>query len=166
MLKSAFVPGETKGFSLIEVVIALGICAFAIVAIFGMFSLGYKNVGEAGNEFNAANLASLIVAQRRADPTNTSANLVLPALNQPIATDWQEKTVGWDGLPSNDPNAPYRLRYRAGLTNSASLSGVGTNSQTALICISLSWPAAADATKATTSHYELVTEVHVPNTTP
>lgn len=162
-MKSGFPPKDCEGFSLIEVVIALGICAFAIVAILGMFSVGFRSENEASGEFNAANLASLIVAQRRADPTNANANLTLPPLDQAIPSGWQDATVGWDGKPSSDPNAPYHVRYRAGLMDLNSLSGKGKNSQTAVVYLSLSWPAAAKADSKTASHYELVTEVHVPH---
>ena len=152
---------EEKGFTLIEVVIALGICSFALVAIFGMFSIGVQSVGQASGEFQAANLASLIVSQRRAAPTDAGLSLALPPVNQPL-TEWQETNVGWDGLPSNDPGAPYRLRYRAGLTNPGIPGSSGTNSKIALVCLSLTWPAAASATNAAVSHYELVTQIFVP----
>ena len=48
------------GFSLIEVVIALGIFAFCIVAIIGMLPVGMNSVRSVSNENNAIHIATSI----------------------------------------------------------------------------------------------------------
>jgi Tfp pilus assembly protein PilV len=159
-MKFGFPPEGRRGFSLIEVVIALGICSFAIVAILGMFSVGYRTENEASGEFNAANLASLIIAQRRADPLNTNSSGVNPALPALGTASTGSEKVGWDGQKSTAADAPYLLSYSIN-TSPNSLSGVGTPTNVAVVSLSLSWPAAAKATSKAVSRYEMVTEVQL-----
>ena len=60
------------GFSLIEVVIALGIFAFCIVAIVGLLPVGMNSVRSVSNENNAIHIASSIEGIWQVAPTNTS----------------------------------------------------------------------------------------------
>ena len=149
-MRSSVPPKDGRGFSIIEVVIALGICAFVIVAILGMFGGGVRTEADASSELNAANLAELIVSQYRANPTNNSLNA---PLTQTLPTTPQQTNIGWDGVATNSPTAPYCLRYRIGMT---------TNSKVGLVALTLSWPAAAPATNKSVSRYDLVTEIPLP----
>jgi uncharacterized protein (TIGR02598 family) len=144
-------PKDGRGFSIIEVVIALGICSFVIVAILGMFSGGVRTEADASGELNAANLAELIVSEYRANPTSQTNSMNMKPLTQTL-TAWTTQNIGWDGAPSSSPNAPYCLRYRVGWTNSA-------NTNVALVSLTLSWPAAAGPLNKSVSHYDLVTEI-------
>ena len=60
------------GFSLIEVVIALGIFSFCIVAIVGLLPVGMNSVRSVSNENNAIHIASSIEGIWQVVPTNTS----------------------------------------------------------------------------------------------
>ena len=51
---------SNAGFSLIEVVIALGIFSFCIVAIVGLLPVGMNSVRSVSNENNAIHIASSI----------------------------------------------------------------------------------------------------------
>jgi len=60
------------GFSLIEVVIALGIFAFCIVAIVGLLPVGMNSVRSVSNENNAIHIASSIEGIWQVAPINSS----------------------------------------------------------------------------------------------
>lgn len=66
---------SSRGFSLVEVVLALGIISFVLVAIFGLFPVGYKNAQESRRETRAAYLAEQILNDLRSSPF-TSASIL------------------------------------------------------------------------------------------
>jgi uncharacterized protein (TIGR02598 family) len=76
------------GFSLIEVGIALGICAFCIVAIVGLLPVGMNSVRSVSNENNAIHIASSIEGIWQVAPTNskiTITNLITNLLVTNVA---------------------------------------------------------------------------------
>ena len=80
------------GFSLIEVVIAMGIFAFCIVAIIGMLPVGMNSVRSVSNENNAIHIATSIEGIWEVAPTNKSftnngfpiTNLYIGATNSSV----------------------------------------------------------------------------------
>jgi type II secretory pathway pseudopilin PulG len=98
-----------EAFTLVEVVIALGVFAFAMVAIIGLFSLGMTTSRQSSDQIQASNLASLLLATRRASPTNSAiANFPIPALaatplsnSTPIQVAINGTTVT-SGMPASD----------------------------------------------------------------
>jgi type II secretory pathway pseudopilin PulG len=153
-------PGNS--FSLIEVVLALAIVSFAIIAILGLFSAGLKANKESYDQIQEANIASLLIATRRSAPDNTLSNFSsfgLPNLDQNYITGTNR--VGIDGMIASDTNSS--------ITNTVFnvAYGVGTNSVTgpkvANIYI-LVWPsgAAAPQTNNPGSYYEIYTQVALP----
>ncbi len=89
---------KTAGFSLVEVTLALGIVAFALVAIVGLLAGGLQNGSEARAEVDMANLATAIIGERRAAPTATIPDPILPPLDD--ATKSPVITAG--GQPYRD----------------------------------------------------------------
>ncbi len=88
-------------FTLVEVVLALGIFTFALVTVLALLSLALNTNKESSDQIQAANISSLLVAARRAAPTNSGPNFAsfaLPALNQSSLTN--TTTVGLDGTTS------------------------------------------------------------------
>jgi uncharacterized protein (TIGR02598 family) len=69
------------GFSLVEVVMALGILAFAITALLGAFAVGMNTDRESIEELEATHILQTIIAERRANPVLTNTNMLLPVLN-------------------------------------------------------------------------------------
>jgi uncharacterized protein (TIGR02598 family) len=63
------------GFSLVEIVLALGIISFVLVAIFGLFPVGYGNAMESRRETRAAYLAEQIINDLRSTPFNNASIL-------------------------------------------------------------------------------------------
>jgi len=144
-----------RAFSLVEVVLALGICAFVLVALIGLFSTGLRTGRESEEQVQAANLASQILATRIAAPT-TSSNLSdfaipLSSLTNSYADVFPSTgaLVGLDGRTNSTP--AYRIICRA-----------GTNAQTgprlAQVYVMLSWPYQASITNSA-GRYEALTYV-------
>jgi len=145
-----------KGFTLVEVTLALGICAFVLVALIGLFSTGLKASRESEDQVQAANLASRIVAIRQAAPTNASSfpDLAIPAsaMTNAYADAYGGATryVGFDGM-TNSSSPAYRVTCKAG-TNAL------TGSSTAQVYLLLTWPPQAAATNAA-GRYEILTYI-------
>ncbi len=143
------------GFSLVEVVLALGICAFVLVALIGLFSTGLRTGRESEEQVQAANLASQILTTRFAAPaTDTNLNgfaIPLTALTNEYRDVFPASgaVVGLDGRTNSTP--AYRLVCRA-----------GTNAQTgprlAQVYVMLSWPYQTSVTNAA-GRYEALTYV-------
>lgn len=141
----------TFGFSLVEVVVALGIITFCVIAILSLFSLGLRNARESESEIRAANLALSIVGRMRAAPKEdlTSQGFLFGPL-----------TNGGGTLFSVSPNAPWYLKgdgLRATNANSAMTSNgyavaaegaFDSTNKVATISFTLWWPAAAALTNA------------------
>ena len=71
---------RTGAFTLIEVVLALGVVSFSLVSVMGLFSAGLEINKESADQIQAANLASLVLSTRRAMPSTQEASLPLPIL--------------------------------------------------------------------------------------
>ncbi len=100
---------EKQAFSLVEVTIALGIVVFALVALFGLLSNGLKVSRQARTELMAAQVASAILAERRAAPTAAlTGNPIGPLTNStPLLAANLSRT---GRVTSTDPY--YTLRYQ------------------------------------------------------
>jgi uncharacterized protein (TIGR02598 family) len=131
---------DSRAFSLVEVVLALGICAFVLVALMGLFSTGLRASRESEEQVQAANLASLILATRMAAPNSDTnlPNFALPAdaLSRPYGEVFGAAggMVGLDGKTNSTP--AYRIVCKAG-TNSS------TGPRLAQVHLMLTWPADA-----------------------
>src|SRR3954467_13083751 len=77
-----------NAFSLVEVVLALGVISFAIVAILGVFPVGLSTGHSAQDETRAPQIAQMILSSLTAQ-ASTQFNNVLVALpnNQTVAVD-------------------------------------------------------------------------------
>lgn len=144
-------------FTLVEVVVALGIFSFAVVAIAGLFFVGLNSNKESSDEIQAADLASLLISTRRALPAATGtalANFALPAL-----TSNTSGIVGveMDGTKTTGTEVPaYNLDFQ--VTTSS-----GPGAHLAQVYLLLWWPAAAvTGTNDPSKRYELATQVGLP----
>lgn len=145
------------GFSLVEVVIALGICVFVLVALMGLFSSGWKMGRESEDQVQAANLASQIIALRMASPTNgptTTAAIPYSKMKQAYTNAYNspDQFVSFDGtLLPDATGAAYRIACNVG-------TNVSTGSQVSQVYLRLTWPPQAAATNAA-GRYEVCTYV-------
>jgi uncharacterized protein (TIGR02598 family) len=150
-----------RAFSLVEVVLALGICVFVLVTIMGLYSAGLRVHRESADQIEAANLASLIISSRRAAPTNSS-QLAIPAsaLTNAFASAYANGTqltnyIGSDGILTNSAHAVYLVSCRAG-TNPM------TGPNVSQVYLMLSKPPTANPNSPSSDHYEITTYIPFP----
>ncbi|MEI6492669.1 MAG: hypothetical protein WCO94_08990 [Verrucomicrobiota bacterium] len=146
--------GESAGFSLVEVVMAVGIVAFCLLAIVGLAGVGMKVNRDAVEEMKATMLGSQLLQLRREFPTNTDqAAGTLPfgsiLVTDPASgTDFSTNFVMADGRQCAATNAAYRVLYRI------QPNPVGRSSTVAL---RVEWPVQSPSSGASAT--ELVTEI-------
>ncbi len=142
-----------KGFSLVEVVLAIGIVSFAVLAILALLPVGLKSANDAPEEaFAAQTLKSLSASLQGASHTNTNAPLCYTALppfnNAGALLQWsvgdpaqagQTIYIGYDGLPTASRSSA-RLIACVRISPPANLLSLGS----AYLC--LAWPANAIGT--------------------
>ncbi len=144
----------TRGFSLIEVMIAMGICSFALVSLIGLFSVGLQASRDSDEEIQAANLVSLVLNSLPTSATAAASNSPSVLAYTDLTNGYATKTtryIGADGSSATATNAAYALTCAAG-TNS--LTG-GSISQVYLM---LSWPVQSSSTNAA-GRYETLTYI-------
>jgi uncharacterized protein (TIGR02598 family) len=153
-----------SSFTLVEVVIALGIFSFAIVAIVGLFAVGIDTNKESSEQIQAADVASLLISTRRAVPTSTIANFALPPLNVQYSSTGtyltNESGVATDGTLTGART--YNLFYQIG-TNYQTGANPATGTHLALVHLMLWWPTASPMPLNNAGNrYELTTQVVLP----
>ena len=147
--------GKIGAFSLIEVLLALGIVAFALIAVVGLLSVGLKTNKESSDQIQASNVASLLMATIRALPTNPPVGFGLPNLNQGFPVTGTNG-VTYNGMGTNAADAAYGLYYMIG-TNSS------TGAKIANVYLMLWRPAGTPIpTNSPGAYYELTSQVALP----
>ena len=144
----------SEAFSLVEVMLALGVVAFCIVALLGLMTVGVRTSRDSTDAVQAADIASMLVSLRSASPTNAlPAAFPLPPLDSP-AGGTAYLSPGGSIVPA--AQAAYRLTYTVA-TNGGRFSSLG---------LLLSWPAPADPAGASPAavkgRYELFTCIPLP----
>lgn len=115
-------------FSLIEVVIALGIFAFCAVGIFGMLPVAMRSVQSVYNESNANNIAESLAGMWEVVPTTNTTITNLPLTNFYIGSSNASISYFDEfGRQTNLDGAALAMRYAASnlpdpLTNSFSVT--------------------------------------------
>jgi len=152
----SLLPINTRAFSLVEVVVALGICTFVLFAMVGLLGTGLQSGKDSEDQIQAANMASLLISTRVAAPTNSIANFAIPesAMTNGYSSAYAAGTnyLGYDGKTTNAASASYRIVYQAG-TNAM------TGSAVSQVYLMLSWPAQANPANAAVRSYELLTYI-------
>ena len=123
------------GFSLIEVVIALGIFAFCIVAIVGLLPVGINSVRSVSNENNAIHIASSIEGIWQVAPLGSSPITIPNIITNLAISSSANSTYFFDefGDPlANSTGAALKMNYKtAGSGNSTTVN------------MTFSWPPSA-----------------------
>lgn len=108
---------RAAAFSLVEVTLAIGIVAFALIPIVALLPVGLKSAGDSTSESQAVNLLNSISADRLATPyTLPSTRFNLPALSPTPAA----AVTGFFGIADDEQyvaaadiaQARYRITYR------------------------------------------------------
>lgn len=147
---------SSPAFSLIEIVLALGITTFCLVALLGLFSVAIRTSRESAEELLAAHLAQSILVTRRSYPTNdlsaTFPNFPLPPLASSAQSIIQLDNDG-NKVVTNSSTAQYNLSYNI----SAPAQAPGP----AFVYLRLTWPARATSSNLMGA-YEVATQIPVP----
>jgi len=149
---------KSSAFSLVEIVLAMGVCTFIIVALVGLFGVGLKARRDSLNQCQAADLATHLIATRAAFPnveSVSSGSWAIPAAAMvqrygnayPTATAY----VGADGKLTDSTKAVYSICCYSGTT-------VATGPRVAKVYFVLSWPPGASQANAE-GRYETVTYI-------
>ena len=148
--RPAAVAASPAGFSLVEVALALGIAAFALIAISGLLPVGVNSSQVAAEQTATLGIVTGLEADLRVTARTATAS---PSLGIPIPTS---PTVGYPTIDANstatfcldDSGGPFPApttpdvtsRYRATVNFAVPPAGQRTAT---LVKITISWPAQA-----------------------
>ncbi len=163
MIAKARTRRSTFAFTLVEVVLAVGVCSFVLVAVLGLLTVGLQSNHDSEQQIQAANLASMLISVRTASPVKDIPNLpnfAIPtsAMTGPYQNAYDggatlTKYVGLDGQTVATPaDAAYAISCRAG-------TNLVTGSSVAQVYLMLTWPPQADPNNANAGHYEAIADI-------
>jgi uncharacterized protein (TIGR02598 family) len=136
--KSAF----DHAFSLVEVTLALGIAAFALIAILGLLPIGISSNQTSVEQTAAAGIARAIIADMRTTPLSSQAsasyNINIPSPGTGTSAT-QQLLLREDGSVDITTPRGANSRYLAFISVNAPAAKAGTN-----VRLLITWPAAAD----------------------
>lgn len=96
---------RSSGFTLIEVVLALAVISFAVVALLGLLSVSAGSSRSASEDTVIASMSRQVIAEMRSKPFSS-----LPTKSEPTQNDpgWPVATTTTDSWPaeSGDPPSP------------------------------------------------------------
>jgi len=131
-------PSGRAAFSLVEVVIALGIAAFVIVAIVGLLPVGLRLASDSTDETRCVNILGAIASDRLTSAPNAASILYgIPALTPgqtSVATGSFGVTEAGTSTLQDWAKARYRVSYRLQPPESGRLDPW-------LLSLRISWPA-------------------------
>jgi len=126
----------SRGFSLIEVALALGIAAFVLMVLLGMLPIGLTNHQNAERETLATSILSTVVTDLKNSATN-QPTIILGLTPNPLAAATANATTNYfaenEQLVSQAANALCRVEIRA--------AAPGTHGRD--LHVRVAWPAAA-----------------------
>ena len=132
LLSASGAPPDRRGFSLVEVTVALGLAAFGLLAIFALLPTGVNSSSDSVNSTLAAGLASAIVNDMQAATLGGTSPIygLRPDTTAPNTTLYLKA----DGTKQSS----------AGAADFSGSVAISTNAQKISdITIRISWPAAA-----------------------
>jgi uncharacterized protein (TIGR02598 family) len=131
---------ELDSFSLIEVVIALGVATFAILVIVALLPAGIRSTKDSLDETHAVNILSQIISDRRSTPyANSSSIYSIPALTGTTQISNYFGILDDDQYSSTLSAATYRVDYIITPPASGQLGPYQ-------LYLKVSWPAASTTT--------------------
>jgi Tfp pilus assembly protein PilV len=151
-----------RAFSLVEVVLALGVASFALISLIGLFAHALETTRESTQAILASNAAASIIALERVSPTNGLANASpIPRLDQ--------ASSNFTPSPSFSINPAVYVTSSGQVTNSASHASYGllyqvvpnATTNAAQVYLMLYWPPEGSPTNSI-GKYEISTQVYLP----
>jgi uncharacterized protein (TIGR02598 family) len=146
-------------FSLVEVVVALGVIAFAIVAIIGLVPTGLQTSHSSQDETRAAQIAQLLFASLVSQSQTQFENIQLPVT--PAAPLDLSKSTSTATAPAVQLYADNSGQLSTSAVGASYSVAIITNNSPAgfdatyanLVTISVGWPAGAPAASRTTRDF-------------
>ncbi len=138
-----------EAFSLVEVVIAVFVVSFCLVAVLGLLPIGMKSNNDSSSQTAAAGLAMAIASDLRAAPvtnipvTSSNYGLTIPVAGGGAST--RTFYLSEDGTTTASATA-LNSRYQATVTITPPASGLKSATAARIL---LSWPPGASPTNAT-----------------
>jgi len=130
-----------RGFSLVEVALALGVASFCLIPLVALLPLGLSSNQSASSQVAAAGLLRAIAADLKATPQVSSYNTIT---NSPLygfkIPDSSGTTVYVDDAGNYSSSLSAQSRYRIRVTTVAQPSSA-TDKSVTLQRIQISWPA-------------------------
>ena len=128
-----------SGFSLIEVVLAIGIVSFALLAVVGLLPVGMKSTQNAREQAAAANVLNSIANALRSAETSDGINFSNSFADKIVAYKIQGgiSTVDWSNLDLNGQTDSTSPRLKAYLV----ITPPPNSTSTGEALISIAWPA-------------------------
>ncbi|MEZ0299097.1 MAG: prepilin-type N-terminal cleavage/methylation domain-containing protein [Candidatus Methylacidiphilales bacterium] len=149
---------QRHAFTLVEVVIAIGIFAFAGVALICLFSVALNANRDSISYFQAATIAKSLLVTRRSVPASAFPQCPLPPINVSAENESVPLLLTAEGaVTTNTSLASFGLIYRVTAPDQPGSGG----SDIALISLLLFWPAGALPENAL-GQYEVVTAIALP----
>ena len=133
------VGSRTAGFSLVELVLALGIMAFCLFAVFGLMPVGMQTNRNAASQTAATNIIAAIVADLRTTPAAATTS---PQFAITFGTD---KTLYFDASGQASISLSPDSRYQLNIKWNSAPTGLHYTD------LKVTWPAPVDPTTTTPS---------------
>jgi uncharacterized protein (TIGR02598 family) len=130
---------SAAAFSLVELVIALGVAGFCLFAVFGLMPVGMQTNRNATSQTAATNIIAGIVADLRATPAAATTS---PQFAITFGTD---KTLYFDTSGQASTSLSTDSRYRLSITWNSAPTGLH------YAALKVTWPAAGDPAVTTPS---------------
>ena len=141
----------SRAFSLVEVTLALGVAAIALISIFGLLVTGTQTHHTSVEQSSSSDILTAVAADLRATPktssTSTQFGIAIPADGNTAATS----TLYFDSLGKASTSLVADSRYQ--LTITFVPNGGGTRTAT-FVDLRMTWPAAANPANVNTSAAE------------
>ena len=128
---------RTAAFSLVELVLALGIVAFCLFAVFGLMPVGMQTNRNATSQTAATNIIAAIVADLRTTPAAATTS---PQFAITFGTD---KTLYFDASGQASISLSPDSRYRLNITWNSAPTGLN------YAVLRVTWPAQIDPATTT-----------------
>lgn len=131
-----------RGFSLVEIAIAVGISSVCFVSLLGVIPLGLNASAESVKQRAAADMANVVIADLRAAPVTGTAvssfySIKFPSGAASVTTSF---FFNDDGSLNGGTSAEPVPKYRATVT----VNPPGSNRTASSARVWITWPAAAD----------------------
>ena len=130
---------NAAAFSLVEVVLALGVAAFCLIAVLGLMPAGVQTNRNATSQTAATNIMAAVVADLRTTPAAATTS---PQFRITFGTD---KTLYFDAPGQSSASLGPDSRYRLNITWNSAPEGLY------YAVLKVTWPASVDPATATPS---------------